>query len=122
MSNSLYQKITYYKEGVGSITEDVTEYTTDEESKNVIFNMKNASFALDVLITRRIADILNVMYNYVPSITDINSRPDVPDDCNIDEITEELEPLTHSVEVLKATRQCIDDVIALREKFPLEDE
>jgi hypothetical protein len=53
---------------------------------------------------------------------DISSRPDVPEDCNIDEITEELEPLTHSVEVLKATRKCLDDVIALREKFPPEDE
>jgi hypothetical protein len=118
----LILKITYYKEGVGSITDDVTEYTKDKEGKNVVVSMKNASFALDILITRRIADILNVMYNYMPSITDINSRPEVPDDCNIDEITEELEPLTHSVEVLKATRQCIDDVIELREKFPTEDE
>jgi len=77
--------------------------------------------ALNLIRLQKTNEMLNVVFEYVPSIMGETDKIDVSD-CDVNEMIKKLEPLNHNIEVILDSNKTMTEILMLRTQYQSQNE
>jgi cephalosporin hydroxylase len=77
--------------------------------------------ALNLIRLQKTNEMLNVVFEYVPSIMGETDKIDVSD-CDVNEMIKKLEPLNHTIEVILDSNKTMTEILMLRTQYQSQNE
>ncbi|RPJ73751.1 MAG: hypothetical protein EHM20_11720 [Alphaproteobacteria bacterium] len=77
--------------------------------------------ALNLIRLQKTNEMLNVVFEYVPSIMGETDKIDISD-CNVDEMIKKLEPLNRTIEVILDSNKTMTEILMLRTQYQTKNE
>lgn len=77
--------------------------------------------ALNLIRYQKTHEMLNIVFEYVPSIMGETDKIDISN-CNVDEMIKKLEPLNHTIEVIQDSNKTMTEILMLITQYQTTDE